>query len=71
MVLPSDNTLGRRQDVETSTYIVYRNNAAFPYEHEGLFVVTVIVGLVGINEDEVVRPSFSGCYQLICRLLNR
>lgn len=48
-----------------STYIVYGNNAAFPYEHKGLFIVAVIVGLVRIDEHEVVCPSFSCCYQLI------
>lgn len=45
-----------------STYIVYCNNAAFSYEHEGLFIVAVIVGLVRIDENKVVCPSFSGCY---------
>lgn len=51
--------------MRSTTYIVYCNNAAFPNEHEGLFIVAVIVGLVRIDEDKVICPSFSGFYQLI------
>lgn len=48
-----------------STNVIDGNDAALPNQLQGLLVVVVIVGFIGINEHKVVGSGLACCYQLI------
>lgn len=48
-----------------STDVIDGDDAALPNQLQGLLIVVVIVGLIGINEHKVVGSGLACCYQLI------
>lgn len=48
-----------------STDVIDGDDAALPDQLQGLLVVEVIVGFIGINEHKVVGSGLACCYQLI------
>jgi len=55
-----DCLVRRIDDLALPEHVIDGDQAAAPHQFEGIFVIRVIIGFVGVDESEIERIALSG-----------